>query len=177
MLNNKKNSKYIKYSIFLIIIILIIFTVILCKNGLSQKNISSKPPTTKNLELNIDKHFGFTHIPENLLPTWIPEGYSYDDIDELETDDMKMIRYFFRGENEKELISIFVFYLYNDIKINYEKDDSPVETFNKDGLTYYLMGNVNTNTFIWRNGSFECQVDGTVSRDELKQMIDSIPSK
>lgn len=177
MLDNKNNSKHMKYLVLLIIIILMIFTVISFKNRLLQKSFSSEVPTTKNLELDLDKHFGFTHIPENLLPTWIPEDYSYDDISELETDDMKMIRYFFRGENENEIISIFVFYLYNDIKINYEKDHSPVEIFEKDGITYYLMGNINTNTFIWRNGAFECQVDGTVSREVLKQMIDSIPSK
>ena len=95
----------------------------------------------------------------------------------METDRFKMVMAIYSSENEGQIFSISATYLYEDVKFNYEKDDSPIEIIEKDDIQYYIMGNLNTNTFVWRNGSFECQVDGTVSRDVLKQMIASIPSK
>ena len=169
MIKNKKNL------IFLTIIIII--TIL---GSIGCKSSGSKPSEfihNSNLELDFSPYFNFTSVPRNLLPTWIPEEYYLYRIDEMETDNFKTVVALYYSENEEHFLSIDATYLFEDVKFNYEKDESPVDIIEKDGIQYYIMGNLNTNTFIWRNGSFECQVDGTLSRDELKQMIASIPSK
>ena len=169
MIKNKKNL------IFLMIIIII--TIL---GSIGCKSSGSKPPEfihNSNLELNFSPYFKFTSVPRNLLPTWIPEEYYLYKIDEMESDNFKTVVALYSSENEEHFLSIDATYLFEDVKFNYEKDESPVEIIEKDDIQYYIMGNLNTNTFVWRNGSFECQVDGTVSRDVLKQMIASIPSK
>lgn len=173
-------NRYIKNKkhpfLFMIILMIIILGSIGCKSKMSD----SKPPEfihNSNLELDFSPYFNFTSVPKNLLPTWIPEEYYLYRIDEMETDNFKTVVALYYSENEEHFLSIDATYLFEDVKFNYEKDESPVEVIEKDDIQYYIMGNLNTNTFIWRNGSFECQVDGTLSRDELKQMIASIPSK
>lgn len=169
MIKNKKN---------LIFLTIIIITTIL--GSIGCKASGSKPPEfvhNSNLELDFSPYFKFTSVPRNLLPTWIPDEYYLYKIEEMETDRFKMVMAIYSSENEGQIFSISATYLYEDVKFNYEKDDSPIEIIEKDDIQYYIMGNLNTNTFVWRNGSFECQVDGTVSRDVLKQMIASIPSK
>ena len=101
----------------------------------------------------------------------------FRDIDDIETDRFKMVDAIFESTDGKNFMSVTVTYLYEDVYFTYEKDDSPVEVIEKDGIEYFIMGNLNTNLILWRNGSFECLVNGTVSRDVLKHMIDSIPSK
>lgn len=64
---------------------------------------------------------------------------------------------------------------YAEVSNIYEKDNTKVTIYQKNGIDYYLLSNLNTNTAIWKNDSFECQIDGDISIDELKQIIDSIP--
>lgn len=125
---------------------------------------------------DINAFFSFTTLPSSLLPTWIPDSYTKTYENSIETDDLKMYHSIYKNENKESIINLSIFYLYNDININFEKDSSEVEIYEKDGIKYYIMGNINTNTVIWQNGSFECQIDGTLSREELKKIIDSIPS-
>lgn len=56
----------------------------------------------------------------------------------------------------------------------YEKDSNPVEVYEKGGVTHYFFENNGHSVVAWYNGSFECYIQGDVSMNELKMMIDSI---
>lgn len=133
--------------------------------------------TSANIDIDLQNIFSFTSIPSNLLPKWMPENYSKISEDTIETSYLKMYDAIYKDTTNNLSMSITVTYLYKDVSLTYEKDASNVDLYQKNGITYYIMSNLNSNTAIWRNGSFECQIDGTLSREDLKKMIDSIPSK
>ena len=141
------------------------------------KEINEQPFLNDSINLKVNETFEFVNIPSNLLPTWIPEGLEKSMEKETETDRMKMLMIFFNDESSQKYMTLDITYLYTETNTFFEKDSSEIEIHEKDGVSYYIMGNVDTNTVIWRNDSFECQIDGTLSRDEIKKIINSIPSK
>lgn len=139
--------------------------------------VSSTGDTNTNIDIDLQSTFDFTSIPPNLLPKWMPENYTKISEDTIETSYLKMYDAIYKDTTNNLSMSITVTYLYKDVSLTYEKDASNVDLYQKNGITYYIMSNLNSNTAIWRNGPFECQIDGTLSREDLKKMIDSIPSK
>ena len=126
------------------------------------------------IKLDLENNYNFTDIPDNLLPTWIPKGFVEKSVDIYENSSEKVIYILFEDEEEDSFLSITISQLLTEITKIYEKDDSGVVIYQKNGIDYYLMSNLNTNTAIWKNGSFECQIDGTITPKELKQIINSI---
>ena len=57
---------------------------------------------------------------------------------------------------------------------NYEKNEGSPEEYYVNGIPHYIMGNMARNVAIWRNGNVECSIQGFLTVDQLKQMIDSI---
>ena len=130
---------------------------------------------SNQIYLDINNAFDFISVPPDLLPAEMPNNLTKVFEDISETNDMKMYYAIYEDNHKKISLNVSIFYLLNDVNIIHEKDNSDIEQYQKDGITYYIMGNLNSNTVIWRNGPFECQIDGTLSREDLKKMIDSIP--
>lgn len=42
------------------------------------------------------------------------------------------------------------------------------------GVTYYIFADIDVVKAVWINGSYECDIMGNVTIEELKMMIDSI---
>ena len=49
-----------------------------------------------------------------------------------------------------------------------------MEEYYANHISHYIMGNMERNTAVWRNGPTECSLHGFLSPDTLKRMIDSI---
>lgn len=128
------------------------------------------------LKLDLENNYNFTNIPDNLLPTRIPEGFIEKSVDSYENSSEKVVYILFENEKEDSFFSITISQLLTDITKIYEKDDLEVVIYQKNGSDYYLMNNLNTSTAIWKNGVFECQIDGTITVKELKEIINSIPN-
>jgi len=52
-----------------------------------------------------------------------------------------------------------------------EKTDALVESFVVEGLTVYLLENINNNSAAWATEHYECYITGTVEKPVLKQMV------
>lgn len=126
------------------------------------------------IKLDLENNYNFTDIPDNLLPTKIPDGFVKKSIDSYENSSEKVVYVLFENEKENSFFSITISQLLTEITKVYEKDDLDVVIYQRNGIDYYLMSNLNTNTAIWKNNSFECQIDGTITPKELKQIINSI---
>ena len=112
-------------------------------------------------------------IEEPLAPRWIPEGYA---LTSVETSDLDP-DIFFSAAYQKGEDCIVVAIMHRETVgsvTTYEKDDTPVEMYQKGGTDHYLMSNSGQNTAAWKNGQNECSISGPISREELKKMIDSI---
>lgn len=131
------------------------------------------PPRTQYLSFEAAlEDFG---LPE-LLPSYIPEGYSFyqaERVDLVSWEDLSVL--YTNGEEQ------FLQFSYSrtapDAVVSsiVEKDDTPVELYERDGVTYYFVSNLGYESVNWKTDELtECRVGGFVSREELKAVIDSM---
>ena len=56
----------------------------------------------------------------------------------------------------------------------YEKDDSPVEEYLYNGVMHYLFTNLDNQVAVWIVGDLEYSISTTLSKDELKELVQSV---
>ena len=107
-----------------------------------------------------------------LSPTWIPDGYTLVDITVKRNPMQKIYRAQY-ANGEQELIITVREYL-DGVPHYEEQSEGFVEEFEVAGITYYLFSNNKTVRAVWLYDSYECDISGRVTIDELKKMTDSI---
>lgn len=110
-------------------------------------------------------------IPTTLAPTWIPERFQATGIIDSSDTPFKGVVNTFVQEQE---VLMLIFEHSTDTDTIYEKDDTDVTTLKINGVTYYFMSNLAQNRVVWSVNQFECSINGTVSYEELEQMVRSI---
>ena len=111
-------------------------------------------------------------ITTSLAPTWFPDGYQLADI-AVEQSPVKTVyrAKYIKGE---QVLRITVHEYLNEDPTYIEQNDGLVEEYVVSGITYYLFADINVVKAVWINGSYECDIMGNVTIEELKMMIDSI---
>ena len=111
-------------------------------------------------------------ITTALAPDWFPGGYELVDIKV----DIKPLQTAYKAiyTNGEQDLRITVRDYLDEIPIYVEQSDGLVEEYEVAGVTYYLFSDINVVKAVWINGSYECDIFGNVTIEELKQMIDSI---
>ena len=107
-----------------------------------------------------------------LVPTWFPNGYKLVDIN-VEHKPLQ-IAYKAKYTNGEQVLRITVQNYLDKIPVYVEQSDGLVEEYEVAGVTYYLFSDIDVVKAVWINGSYECNIFGNVTIEELKQMIDSI---
>lgn len=133
---------------------------------------------TQELHTYINDVYSSESVPYNLIPNSFPDDFVITKKKSFE-DDMDIIAsiYFETTDAVNSFVYRIHYHLTDDAVTYYEKDDGNVKQIEKDGIIYYLFSNLDTNSVVWRNGSFESQIDGNISQELLKEIIDSIPSR
>lgn len=111
-------------------------------------------------------------IDADLVPTWIPDGYKLTDI-VIESTPKRNI---YRAKYRKDGIALTVTvqdYL-NSSPQHVEQSEDFVEIYEVNGQEYYIFSNIERTQCVWLTGSYECQITGSLTIEELKLMIDSI---
>ena len=111
-------------------------------------------------------------ITASLAPTWLPEGYELVDITVNQIPLKKVYRAKY-AKGDQFLIITVQDYLNVD-PFYVEQSEGLVEKYEVSGVTYYLFSNYDNNRAVWQYKSYECDISGEVTIDELKKMIDSI---
>ena len=112
------------------------------------------------------------NVTVSLAPTWIPEGYELTDIAVERSPLRKM--YVARYAKGDLFITITIQdYLKSD-PVYVEQHEGLVGEHKVSGITYYLFSDNDVVKAVWINGSYECNIVGNVTIEELKLMIDSI---
>lgn len=112
-------------------------------------------------------------VGSNIIPTWIPDGFVLENVDVREN---PMQRYYVAiyGNGDKHLTISVRSYGENDPE-RVEINESLVEIYNASGIEYYLFSNNKRMSAIWVQDSYECNISGEITIEEIKMMIDSIP--
>ena len=136
----------------------------------------TRNPLAKNEERTYDSvedmlsEFGIT---APLFPTWVPEQVSDPEISATYTNPGLRL-YISYGDNESFLM-IKANQIHPTNAKDIEKDPSVTVSKKINSTNYYFMSDVDgAEKVIWQNGEFECRITGTVTRDEMEQIISSI---
>ena len=112
------------------------------------------------------------NTPAWLVPTWIPDAFKLTDINVEQTPAKKRYAAIYKKGNKTLRITVQD-YLDGDA-FYVEQSDGLVEEYEGSGTVYYLFSNQEHNRAVWLYESYECDISGEVTIDELKKMIDSI---
>jgi hypothetical protein len=111
-------------------------------------------------------------ITEFREPTWIPDGYKFDDVEvDSWANSSSLIGLSAHYCSGADFIQIQLAYYEGRANVQMEKINTDVETFVVDGLTVYLFENINNNCAAWITEHYECYVNGPVEKQVLKQMV------
>lgn len=134
----------------------------------TQDTTTDEEPQYNTLQEALDAY----DIEEKVVPTWIPEDYILDSVEVTESPQVAYFTASYKCDAGYILIKI------KNIRENdsgsFEKDGSDPEIFKVNGIEHYIMSNLDDDTVVWMNGTNECSITATISRDELKKMIRSI---
>ena len=112
------------------------------------------------------------NTPTWLVPTDIPQGFTLTEVT-VEKSPLKNTykAKYVSGENT------FIITVQDHLgkgPVYVEQNDGLIEEYSAFGITYYLFSNYETNRAAWLYESYECDISGDVTIEELKEMIDSI---
>ncbi len=112
------------------------------------------------------------NVPTELVPTWFPDGFDLVDIT-VEKTPQKNI-YVAKYAKGVLFLTITVQDYLDKIPVYVEQSEGLVEKYEVLGITYYLFKNNERTQAEWIVDSFECNILGDLTIEELKLMIDSI---
>ena len=111
-------------------------------------------------------------IAEPLLPTWAPERFGTPTIQASCVSTGINLVIIYRINNE--LLTIEASEIHQENFWETMKDNQDADTMFIRGILYYLISSVAGESATWQNGNFECCIYGTVTKEELKQIVSSI---
>ena len=109
-------------------------------------------------------------ITEVAAPTWIPEGYSFDGVDILYDSDGEFGDLLGGYLNGEHALNIEIGYYEDEPRGQIEKTDVPVETFTLNGITVYLLENINSNAAVWATEHYEYYIGCGGDKDNVRKM-------
>lgn len=113
---------------------------------------------------------------DGLFPTWHLDGFTPGalEITELHNSVSAHVTYF--GEDRSYSVVIQHFTQPEGSTGTFEKDDTPVEEYDHNGQTFYILSNIDTLTATAYDGEYMTMIYGSLTREEIRAVIDSIPN-
>ena len=108
----------------------------------------------------------------NIVPLWIPDGFFLSDLRFAENPIQETYLAVFTKDNSILKICIRSYLGGEPEKIEQSADWN--EVYSVSGIDYYLFSNNNQQRAAWLTDTYECNISGDLSIDEIKKMIDSI---
>jgi len=108
----------------------------------------------------------------HIVPAWIPDGFVLDKI-EIDITPMGELYRAFYLKGDSNLTIRVRSYLGGDPE-NVEVDEDLLEIYDSVDIQYYIFANKDQVRSVWIIDSYQCNISGDISVEELKLMIDSI---
>ena len=138
-----------------------------------QGTTAPNPEQEYNAELkSLQDALNDNEVTERLSPTWMPEGYTSNDLQVMRSPRALNV-YANYQKNDEELV-IKIRQTIGVQAEQVEKNDDLLEVYVVDGVEYYIFSNTETLNAAWSIGEFECIITGKITLEEMKMMIDSI---
>ena len=114
-------------------------------------------------------------ITAPLFPTWVPERFTSPEISAANIESGLRLYISYTGDGTGAFLKIKANQIHPTNVKDIEKDPSVTVSKQINSTHYYFMSDVEgREKVIWQNGEFECNITGTITRDEMEQIISSI---
>lgn len=107
-----------------------------------------------------------------LTPAVIPEGFELLEMER--TEDPGRVIFHASYQCGERYFQIHVETCFPEEPIHVEKDETPVETYTGMDVDCYIVQNTKTVVAIWRKDGYQCIINGSLTREELMMMLDSV---
>ena len=107
----------------------------------------------------------------SVCPTWVPEDYTLVKVLVTGSELFQSYSAVYDSVRGELLVNIM---RNNGDSVECVEKDAGGKTYSKNGVIYYLITNEGDGSAGWQTGKYSCAINGKLSEDELKQMIDSI---
>ena len=110
-------------------------------------------------------------ITAPLIPQWVPERFELSGITAVNASGGVFISIDYICENE------FLQMRFREAVVNtsvFEREETTPEIISDSGISHYVSSDMNRYKVYWQNGEIECRISGTVSEEELREIITSI---
>lgn len=114
---------------------------------------------------------GMTEVHE---PTWIPKGYTLVELDVTCLDDPFLRALAITYVDGEKSLGLDIFSYENEPNTLVQKNDAPVETVERYGITFYLIENSVGRTIAWCTGQYEYYISGELDKDILWKIVRSM---
>lgn len=120
-------------------------------------------------------------IKDEFAPFWWPEGFEPGEVECSGVEDVfdsVRCNYYNEAEDRVFYVDVELCYTLDWIDMGiYEKDAGPVEEYvnESNGRKFYIMSNCGYYTAVWSDGRIIETIAGGIKKDEIKQVINSIP--
>ena len=115
--------------------------------------------------------YGMTEVHE---PSWLPEGYTLDNIDVLCLDDPFLRSFLASYTDGESCVNIDIMSYEGEPNAQVQKIGGPVESVKKNGVTFYHIENLVGRTIAWCSDQYEYYLSGDVGVDILWKIADSM---
>lgn len=153
------------------------FTFISESAPTETENTSISVPTNSIKYDSLQDALDAYGITTPLAPTEIPEEFVLDEVVVVETSMNNTVSFQALYNSSDKYLSIYI-NMFNDAgNINHstwEKDDSYTGKFEISGIMHYLLQNDENPLIVWQSGPFECHVWGSLSTDDLVNIVESV---
>lgn len=135
---------------------------------------SSEPISYDSLEDAVEE----LGLEGHLIPAWLPEGYALESAEVRHMAGFSAMYVYYTIPGEES----FIRFRYcrdhpgssGGVSIH-EKDDTPVEVYERDGTLYYFLSNEGFESVTWMLDDItECSIGGELPREDLRKIVDSM---
>lgn len=115
-------------------------------------------------------------IPEELAPSWLPDGFILEELISFRNDDGESVTANYLREGDSLVIGIHHYYNSQTVEqLGQQIDGEFVERFFSFGREFYILSNLDILTATWSDGTaLVLSIGGNVSEEEIKEIINSI---
>lgn len=144
---------------------------------ISPSEGNQPPPLSQNHEYTYAIQDGLNklNIPAELAPTWFPKGYEMEEVEATTFPEWNTVYCSFVHPSGD-----FFFVQVDDYSntpmsaLTFEKDSTQVEIYVSQDREFHIFSNLDTLTATWSDGQLVHCISGSLTKDELTRVIDSI---
>ena len=141
-------------------------------SSVDNQSGSVSPDTEDSKYTKLGEALGEYDINISLVPAWLPNGYTEEDVRIQDTPKRRIFTAQFL--NGTEAIQIRISEHLDSYPVLVEQSDSLLELYTHNGVNYYILENMSQIQIVYINDRFECVISGSFTLDEARKIIDSI---